>query len=67
VEPPIIYEGKLQSQVLYVVLVTSILGILQVVRQLVPIGTTGTIPYCMHKEARDFPGASCGSKEDARQ
>jgi hypothetical protein len=52
-----------QSQMLYVVLVTSILGRLPVV----PVGTTGTVPYCMSKEleARDFHGASCDSKEDA--
>ncbi len=60
-ESSIIYERKFQSQVLYVVPVTSILGRLPVV----PVGTTGTIPYFMRREARDFPGASCDSKEGA--
>jgi hypothetical protein len=54
----------MQSQVLYVIPVTSILGRLS----LVPVGDTGrTIPFSMRKETVtcDFPGASCDSKMDA--
>ena len=51
----------MQSQVLYVVPITSILSRLG----LVPVGETGTIPFSMRKETRDFPGASCDSKKDA--
>jgi hypothetical protein len=57
----IIYERRMQSQVLYVVPITSILGRLG----LVPVGETGTIPFSMRKETKDFPGASCDSKKDA--
>ena len=56
-----IYERRMQSQVLYVIPVTSILGRLA----LVPVGDTGTIPFSMRKETCDFPGASCDSKKDA--
>jgi len=65
-ESTIIYERRLQSQVLYglqsqvlyVIPITSILGRLA----LVPVGETGTIPYSMRKEAISFPGAACDSK-----
>ena len=51
----------MQSQVLYVVPITSILGRLA----LVPVGDTGTIPFTMHKESKDFDGASCDTKMGA--
>ncbi len=51
----------MQSLVLYIIPVTSILGRLA----LVPIRETGTIPFSMHKESADFPGAACDSKKDA--
>ncbi len=51
----------MQSQVLYVLPITSILGRLA----LVPVGDTGTIPFTMRKETKDFPGASCDSKKNA--
>ena len=51
----------MQSQVLYVVPITSILGRLA----LVPVGATGTIPFSMRKETGYFPGASCDSKKGA--
>jgi hypothetical protein len=38
-------------QVLYVIPVSSILGLLP----LVPVGATGTIPFAMRREAADFP------------
>jgi hypothetical protein len=57
----IIYERRMQSQGLYVIPVTSILGRLA----LVPVGDTGTIPFSMRKETCNFPGASCDSKMDA--
>ena len=57
----IIYERRMQSQVLYVVPITSILGRLA----LVPVGETGTIPFSMHKQTREYPGASCDSKDGA--
>ena len=57
----LIYERSMQSQVLYVVPITSTLGRLA----LVPVGDTGTIPFSMRGETRDFPVASCDSKEGA--
>ncbi len=54
----IIYERRLQSQELYVIPITSILGRLV----LVPVGDTGTIPYSMRQVASTFPGAACNSK-----
>ncbi len=57
-ESTIIYERRLQSQVLYVIPITSVLGRLA----LVPVGKTGTILYSMRKEASTFPGAACNSK-----
>ena len=56
----IIYERRKQSQVMYVVPITSILGRLA----LVPVGETGTIPFSMRNEISDFPGATCDSKKD---
>ena len=56
-----IYERRLQSQVLYVVPIMSILGRLA----LVPVGETGTIPFTMRTENRDYPGASCDPKATA--
>ncbi len=56
-ESTIIYEQRLQSQVPYVIPITSILGRLG----LVFVGDTGTIPYFMRKEASNFPGAACDS------
>jgi hypothetical protein len=57
----IVYERRMQSQVLYVVPITSILGRLA----LVPVGDTGTIPFSMRKQTRDFSGAACDSKDGA--
>ena len=51
----------MQSPVLYVVPVSSILGRIPVV----PVGETCTIPFDMRKEAEDFPGASFDSKKGA--
>ena len=57
----LIYEHSMQSQVLYVVPITSILGRLA----LVPVGAAGTIQFSMHKETGTFPGASCDLKKGA--
>ncbi len=57
----IVYEHSMQSQVLYVVPITSILGRLA----LVLVGDTGTIPFSMRKQTREYPGTSCDSKEGA--
>jgi hypothetical protein len=57
----IIFERRMQSQVLYVVPITSILRRLA----LVPVGDTGTIPFTMRKESKDLPGASCDTKMGA--
>jgi len=46
----IIYERRMQLQVLYVVPITSILGRLA----LVPVGDTDTIPFFMHTENPDL-------------
>ena len=56
----IIYERRMQSQVMYVVPITSILGRLA----LMPVGETGTIPFSMRNERSDFPGATCDSNKD---
>jgi hypothetical protein len=53
-ESTIINERRLQSQVLYVIPITSILGRLA----LVPV----TILYCIRKEASAFQGAACDSQ-----
>jgi hypothetical protein len=57
----IIYQRRTQSQVLYVVPITSILGRLA----LMPVGDTGTIPFSMRNEKLepDFSGAICDSKK----
>ena len=57
----IIYELSMQSQVLYVLPIASILGRLA----LVPVGDTGTIPFTIRKETKDFPGVSCNAKNGA--
>ena len=59
----IIYERRMQSQVLYVVPITSILGRLAVM----PFGDTGTIPFSgsMLNEKPNFSGAICDSKKGA--
>ena len=57
----IVFERRMQSQVLYVVPITSILGRLA----LVPVGDTGTIPFNMRMESKDFEGASCDTKMGA--
>jgi hypothetical protein len=57
----IVYERRMQSQALYVVPITLILGRLA----LVPVGDTGTILFSMRKQTREYPGASCDSKDGA--
>jgi hypothetical protein len=54
----IIYERRMQSLVLYVVPISSILGRLA----LVSVGDTGTIPFSMCHEKPDFDGATCDSR-----
>ena len=49
----IVYKRSMQCQVLYVVPITLILGRLA----LVPVGDTGTIPFSMHKQTREYPEA----------
>jgi hypothetical protein len=51
----------MQSQVQYVVPITSILGRLA----LVPVGDSGTIPFSMRNEKTDYPGAISDSKRGA--
>ena len=60
-ESTIVYERREQSQVLYVIPVSSILGRLP----LVPLGETGTIPFEMLKELADFPGAACDKSHNS--
>ncbi len=57
----IVYERQPDNQVFYVLLVESILGKLPVV----PVGDTGTIPYCMRQHAEDFVGAAFDTREGA--
>jgi hypothetical protein len=57
----IIFEHRMQSQVLYVVPISSILGTLA----LVHVVDTGAIPFTMHKESKDFDSASCDTKMGA--
>ncbi len=57
-ESTIIYERRLQSQVLYVIPITSMLGRLAPV----PVGETGATLYSIRKEASTFPGAACDFK-----
>ncbi len=54
-------EPCMQSQVLYVVPVSSIVGRIPVVH----VGETGTIPFDMSKKAEDFPDASFDYKKRA--
>ena len=53
------YERKRDKQVFYVIPVESILAKLPVV----PIGDTGTIPFAMRQNARDFVDAAFDTKE----
>ena len=53
------YERKRDKQVFYVIPVESILGKLPVV----PIGDTGTIPFAMRQNARDFVDSAFDTKE----
>ncbi len=55
----LVYELKRDSQVLYVLPVESVLGKLPVV----PIGDTGTIPFAMRQNARDFADAAFDNSE----
>ncbi len=57
----IVYERRPDNQVFYVIPVESILGKLPVV----PVGETGTIPYCMRQSAEDFVGAAFDIREGA--
>jgi hypothetical protein len=57
----IVYERLPDNQVFYVLPVESILGKLPVV----PVGETGTIPYCMRQHAEDFVGAAFDTREGA--
>ncbi len=56
-----VYKRRESAQVLYVVPASSILGLLS----LVPVGSTGTIPYEMRSESAVFPGAGCDKSKDA--
>ncbi len=53
----IVYERLPDNQVFYVLPVESVLGKLPVV----PVGETGTIPYC----TEDFVGAAFDTREGA--
>ncbi len=55
------YERRTQSQVLYVVPITSIVARLA----LMPVGDTGTIPFFMRNEKPDFSGAIRDLKKGA--
>ena len=57
----IVYERRPDNQVFYVLPVESILGKLHVV----PVGDTGTIPYCMQQHAEDFVGSAFDTREGA--
>ncbi len=57
----IVYERRESAQVLYIVPISSILGCLP----LVPVRSTGTIPFQMRRESADFPGAACDKSKDA--
>ncbi len=57
----IVYERRPDNQVFNVLPVESILGKLPVV----PVGDTGTIPYCMCQHAKDFVGAAFDTREGA--
>ncbi len=55
----IIYECKSDSQVFYVLPVQSVLGKLPVI----PMGDTGTIPFTMRQNAKDFVDAAFDTSE----
>ncbi len=57
----IVNERRPDNQVFYVLPVESILGKLPVV----PVGETGTIPYCMRQHVEDFVGAAFDTREGA--
>jgi hypothetical protein len=57
----IVYERLPDKHVFYVLSVESILGKLPVV----PVGETGTIPYCMRQHAEDFVGAAFDTRTGA--
>jgi hypothetical protein len=57
----IVYGRLPDNQVFYVLPVESILGKLPVV----PVGETGTIPYCMRQHAEDFVGTAFDTGEGA--
>ncbi len=57
----IVNERRESGHVLYVVPVSTILGRLP----LVPVGSTGTIPFEMRRGSADFPGAACDKSKDA--
>jgi hypothetical protein len=54
-----VYERKRDKQVFYDIPVESILGKLPVV----PFGDTGTIPFAMRQNERDFVDAAFDTKE----
>ena len=57
----VVCERRPDNQVFYVLPVESILGKLPVV----PVGDTGTIPYCMRQHAEDFVGAAFDTRKGA--
>jgi hypothetical protein len=57
----IVYERRPDNQVFYLLPVESMLGTLPVV----PVGDTGTIPYCMRQHAEDFVCAAFDTREGA--
>jgi hypothetical protein len=59
----IVHECRPDNQVFsrYGLPVESILGKLPVV----PVGNTGTIPYCMHQHAEDLVGTAFDTREGA--
>ncbi len=57
----IVYERRPDNQVFYVLPVVSILGKLPVV----PVGETGTIPYCMRQHEENVVGAAFGQVTEA--
>ncbi len=56
----IAYKPRESERVFYAVPVPSILGRLP----LVPVGSTGTVPFEMRRESADFPGAACDKSKD---
>ena len=57
----IVYGRRPDKQVFYVLPVESVLGKLPVV----PVGETGTIPYCMRQHAEDFIGSAFDTRKGA--